>query len=353
VAKETRDTVDFEFKHHWDPDSRHDVVWGLNYRWTRDDIDGTWNTSFDPDSRSDNLWSAFIQDDVRLVTDRLWLTLGSKFEHNDYSGWEIQPNARLRFKPSANQMLWAAVSRAVRTPSRSDHDLCVNLASVTDPLGNVSVLRIQGNDDFEAEELIAYEAGYRWQPDPRFYLDLAAFYNDYERLRDIQNGSPYMETAPAPPHLVIPQRITNDMEGHTYGVEALATWKPADIWQLSASYAWIELDLHRVGPNANVSVPSEEGTSPTHQFHMRSYLDLPWQLHLDTEFYYVDRLKALNLDGYARVDLRLEWHPTPRWTFGMGIENLLDDAHIEFDDRAGLNASEMPRTVYGQVTLRF
>ena len=352
VAEEKRDTLDVEFKHHWDPEGRHDVVWGLNYRWTRDDIVGTWNTSFDPDSRSDNLWSAFAQDDVMLVTDRLWLTLGSKFEHNDYSGWEIQPNARLRLKPSADHMLWAAVSRAVRTPSRSDHDFRTNLISGADELGNVSVFRIEGNEDFKAEELIAYEAGYRWQPDRRFYLDLTAFYNDYEQLRDVQNSSsPYLETAPAPPHLVVPHLITNEMQGHTYGIETLATWKPVDIWQVSASYAYIELDLH--SPNTDGSLPPEAETSPKHQFQVRSYLDLPWQLHLDSELYYVDRLKALDIDGYTRIDLRLEWNPTRQWALSIGIENLLDDAHTEFDDRAGVNASEVPRIVYGQATLRF
>ena len=353
VAEESRDTIDFEFKHRWNPENRHDVVWGLNYRWTQDDIAGTWNTSFDPDSTSDNLWSAFAQDDIMLINDLLWLTLGSKFEHNDYSGFEIQPNARLRLKPAKGHMLWAAISRAVRSPSRSDQDIQLNLASGTDPLGNVTVMRVQGNKSFDAEDLVAYEAGYRWQPGQRFFLDLTAFYNDYKELRETPYDTAYLETTPLPPHAVVQQTISNTMEGQTYGVEALVTWNPLDIWRISAGYAWIDLDLHRVGDGVYAtSSPTDEGTSPEHQFQIRSYLDLPWQLQLDAELYYVDRLTSLDVGSYTRVDLRLEWAPTAKWIFSVSVENLFGDAHQEFADSAVV-ATEVPRTVYGQITLKF
>ncbi len=353
VAEESRDTIDFEFKHRWNPENRHDVVWGLNYRWTRDDITGTWNTSFDPDSTRDNLWSAFAQDDIMLVDDLLWLTLGSKFEHNDYSGFEIQPNLRLRLKPAEGHMLWAAVSRAVRAPSRSDQDVNLNLVSGTDMLGNVTVVRIQGNKNFDAEDLIAYEAGYRWQPSQRFFLDLTAFYNDYKELRDTPYGTVYVETSPLPPHVVVPQVISNTMEGRAYGAEALVTWNPLDIWRISTGYAWIDIDLHRVGNDVYATQTlTNEGTSPEHQFQIRSYLDLPCNLQLDAELYYVDRLKSLDVDSYTRIDLRLEWTPSPRWMFSVSVENLIGDDHQEFSDSA-VFATEVPRTVYGQVAFKF
>ncbi len=353
VVEEIRDTLDFEFKYHWDPHGPHDVVWGMGYRWTQDDIDGTWNTSFDPDHRSDDLWSTFIQDDIMLAADRLWLTIGSKFEYNDYSGFEIQPSVRLRYKPNDANILWAAVSRAVRSPSRSDHDLRVNLASMADPFGNVAVVRLLGDDDFDSEELIAYEAGYRWQPDMRFHLDLTTFYNDYDKLRRSETESPFFEFAPLPPHIVIPELITNTMKGYTCGFEGSATWRPVDFWRISISYAWIDLNLRKTGPGDNSGTPSEEGVSPKHQFQVRSYLDLPWNLHFDAEAYHVDDLASLDIDAHTRVDLRVEWTPNSTWSVSLNVENLFDDAHREFEDRGGITSTQVPRMVYGQVMLRF
>ncbi|MBC2694706.1 MAG: TonB-dependent receptor [Desulfobacteraceae bacterium] len=157
-----------------------------------------------PDSRDDNLFSAFVQDEIILVDDRLHLTLGSKFEHNDYTGFEIQPNARLMWMPHSRHSIWTAVSRAVRTPSRSDHDLRYNMVfppNTLYPGSQLAVSSLFGNNDFESEELIAYELGYRVQPMDRFSLDIVAFFNDYDNLRTYEQGEPFPEASPSPPHL--------------------------------------------------------------------------------------------------------------------------------------------------------
>ncbi len=349
VIEERRHTLDVEFQHRFKPHQRHDVVWGLGYRWTTDDTKGSANLWMDPDSRSDNLWSAFVQDDVMLWQDRLWLTLGSKFEHNDYTGFEIQPSARLRWKPTARHMVWGAVSRAVRTPSRSDHDIRFNLASANMPPFGVGVLRVTGDDHFDSEELIAYEMGMRWQPEQWFSFDVTAFYNEYDNLRVTDTGIPFPETVPFPPHVVIPQTIANGMDGETFGFEALTTLQPLDNWKLNFGYAWFDYNLDANGDSAE----NEGGLSPKHQFQVRSYLDLPWALSLDTELYYVDQLKSADVPSYTRVDMRLGWEPTPNVAFSLSIENLLDERHQEFPTRSGVVYSEVPRIVYGQITFRF
>lgn len=349
VIEERRDTINFDFKHHVKLPPNHEVVWGLGYRWTADDTKPSTNLWMDPDSRSDQVWNAFVQDDIMLWPDKVWLTLGSKFEHNDYSGFELQPNARLRWKPTPKHTVWGSVSRAVRTPSRSDHDIRVNLTSMNIPPAGLTVLRITGDDSFESEELLAYEAGIRWQKNENLSFDLAAFYNVYENLRIVESGSPFVETSPAPIHTVIPQVIKNGMEGETFGVEFLTTWKPLSNWKLSMGYAWFDADLDANGNSAE----NEGEMSPHHQWQLRSYLDLPWSLSLDTEIYFVDKLETFDIPAYTRLDLRLGWDPTPAWSLSLNIENALDDQHPEFPTRSGVIATEVPRIIYGQVTYRF
>ncbi len=349
VIEERRDTIDIDFKHHLRLPPRHEVVWGLGYRWTTDDTRRSTNLWMDPESRSDQVWNAFIQDDIMIWPQKVWLTLGSKFEHNDYSGFEYQPNARLRWKPTPRHTVWGSVSRAVRTPSRSDHDIRVNLTSMNIPPMGLTVLRITGDEGFDSEELTAYEAGVRWQQNENLSFDLATFYNVYDNLRVVEAGPSFFETSPAPPHLVIPQVIQNGMQGETYGLEALTTWKPVTSWKLCLGYAWFDADL-----DADGSIAEDEGEiSPHHQLQLRSYVDLPWSLSFDTEIYFVDKLKTLDIPAYTRLDLRLGWEPAADWSLSLNIENALDDQHPEFTMRSGVFATEVPRAIYGLVTYRY
>ncbi len=332
VTEEERDTFDIEVRHRWNPEGAHDVVWGLGYRWTGDRIENSEHISLSPDSRDTDLWSAFVQDDIALFPDRLWITIGSKFEHNDYSGFEVQPSLRLRAAPAENQTLWAAVSRAVRTPSRADHDCRITAAVVPDPRGNLAVVRILGTDDFDAEELIAYEVGYRWLPGERLSVDLAAFFNEYDDLRVSAPADPYLEPAPPPPHLVVPQYITNRKQGETYGVELGSTWQAADRLKLFFNYTWLRRHLSVFDPDTGRTAHSEVDSkgNPEHQVHLRAYLDLPWNLTLDTEIYYVSELEKRNNDGYLRLDARLGWSPWKNLEISLNGENLFDDGHTEF-----------------------
>jgi iron complex outermembrane receptor protein len=354
IIDEARDTVDLEFQHQWQVSERHDLVWGLGYRYTTDDTEGAFNTSMDPEDRDDHLFSAFVQDDIMLISDKVWFTLGTKLEHNDYSDFEIQPSARLRWKPTAQSTLWGSVSRAVRTPSRADHDLRVNLTARPDPQsGMVSVLRVTGDTEFVSEELTAIEAGFRWAPDPIFSLDLAAFYNIYDNYRSLEPGTPFMEFDPAPPHLVIPLVIDNKLDAETHGIEALLTWQPVVFWRLSASYAYLNVSMEPDEDSRDSESQEYERFSPDHQVQVRSYLDLPKNFSLDTMLYLVDEIPYWEVDSYARLDLRLGWDPSANWSFSLTATNLIDSSHLEFGDISGINASKVPSTIFGKVTWNF
>jgi len=230
--EEIRDTWDIDFQHRFAAGERHDIIWGLGYRYSADDFDNMYNIIIDPDSRHDDLFSAFVQDEIMLLENRLWLTLGSKFEHNDYSGYEIQPNARLFWAPHPKHKLWATVSRAVRTPSRVEHDMTVT-AAVLPPFPPVPfpiALTVKGDSDYDPEELMAYELGYRILPSKSLSIDLTLFYNDYDKLRSTELAQPVFNGV----YIEQPLFFDNKLKGETYGAELATAWQAA---------AWCRWDL--------------------------------------------------------------------------------------------------------------
>jgi iron complex outermembrane receptor protein len=357
VHQELRDTVDIEFQHRFAFGRWQEVVWGLGYRFTTDDLRGSSFVSFDPISRGDHLFSAFIQNDLTLVDNRFRLTLGSKFEHNSYTGFEVQPNARLLWTPHRQHTIWAAISRAVRTPSRFEDSVRASLAvfpglSPTCPAPLCEVVLVE-NRGFKSETLLAYELGYRVQPTPWFSVDLALFYNIYDDLRTVEPGTPFFQSSPPPARLILPQRADNRMDGQIYGVEVAAHWAVAERWKLALGYSWLQVQLHRDPSSRDVMAENAEGENPQHQVHLRSFLDLPYNLKFDTALYYVDKLTALNVPSYLRVDARLAWHPTRALEISIALQNLFDRRHLEFGPSLLVSPSEVERNVYGKILWRF
>lgn len=342
------DTYDLDFQHRFSTGRRHELTWGVGYRRVEDDLPNTFTVSFDPPSRGTDLWSAFVQDEIILRED-LRLTLGSKFEHNDYSGFEYQPSARMLWEMRPQHILWGAVSRAVRTPSRAESDFRVNTAASPGPELPVLV-SILGNPDVESEELLAYELGYRGRLAPRMHLDLAVFYNDYDGLLGPSPTPPLVETIPAPPHLLIPQRFTNELEAESYGVELAARWQVTQTWRLTTAYSWLKANVHDEPPLPDTR--ALQSNHPRQQLQIHSYLDLPHHLELDMAAYAVDSLPVLDIPAYTRLDLRLGWRPRPALELSLSFYNLLDDRHPEFDN-LDVVRSEIPRSLYGQIVWRF
>jgi iron complex outermembrane receptor protein len=358
VDSETRNTFDFELQHRFALAKRHDLVWGLGYRFTTDQIRNSPTIIFRPSSRGDHLFSAFVQDDITLVENRLRLTLGSKFEHNDYTGFEVQPNVRLLWTPHERHTMWAAVSRAVRTPARFDHTGRGNATtfpplSPSCPSPFPCELALLGGRNFESEELIAYELGYRSQLTPRFSVDIATFYHVYDHLLTGQPGSPFLELSPPPPHVVLPIRADNLMHGEGYGVEIAGTWNVTDRWRLGLGYTLLRLQLHLERPTVGTQGEGNEKNSPKNQFHLRSYLDLPYNLKFDAALYYVDSLPNKKVSSYVRGDARLGWNPTKSLDVSIALQNLFDRRHREIEPEFLANPTSVERSVYGKITWRF
>lgn len=356
--REVRDTYDADFQHRFRALDRHGALWGAGYRYTSDDTRET-SASFnvEPDSRPTEMLNAFVQDEVSFLDEALRLSAGTKWEHNDYTGSEWQPGARFALTPEPRQTVWGSVARAVRTPSRAEDGFSID--SSTLPPGALgpgtppALVRLIGNRQFDAEELVAYELGYRVIPVESLSLDFAAFYHDYSSLRTLEPGAPLSGGDPQAPRLVVPLRVDNQMEGETHGLEMAAVLRVRDGWRMEGSYSYLEMDLDPEATSRDTDSERAEGQSPEHRASVRSMLDLPHGFELDAWLRYVDALPALPVDPYVELDVRLGWNLTPRTELSLVGRNLLQSSHQEFEPLVlGGVASEVERSAYIKVTVK-
>ena len=353
VFSEYREKFDVDFQHHLALGNRHDVVWGLGVRNSDDSTVGSLGVSFNPANYNQTLLNIFAQDQIMLVHDRVYLTLGTKLENNTFTGTEIQPNGRLLWTPDDRHSLWVALSRAVRLPSRADTGLRANLAAFPGKGGSLNLLSVLGNPDFRSEELLAHELGYRIQPSKRLFVDVATFYNRYDSLLTLEPAAAFLESNPSPSHLVIPVRPDNKMHGKSYGAEVAANFNVTSRWKLSSGYTWLRLRLHPDASSNDSTAESAEGNSPSHQWVLRSQLTLPSNFEFDTTWYFVSKLANQNVPAYNRLDARLGWRFSEGLDFSLGIQNGLDPRHAEFGSGDLILSSQAKRTAYGRFTWRF
>jgi iron complex outermembrane receptor protein len=351
--------LDLDFQDGFHVGGSQQFVWGLGYRSIRDRNDSSFSVSLQPNRLTLNDFSAFLQDELSLVHNRLRITFGSKFEHNDFTGFEVQPNARLLWILTPNQSVWTAVSRAVRTPALTEEGLRLNSAVIppTTPVNPTSfpaVVAVFGSHQFQSEDLLAYELGYRVQVTSSLSADIATFYNSYSNLRTAEPGAPFLEGSPAPTHIVIPFVAANKMSGGTYGVELFADWRATPKWRLVGSYSYLQMDIRKNFDSQDPTPDSPNGSSPRHQWYLRSSIDLPKHFEHDTTLRFVDHLPSLNIPSYYSLDAHLGWRPVSQVEFSIGGQNLLDNRHLEFiPDFINTAPTEIKRAVYGGVTFKF
>jgi iron complex outermembrane receptor protein len=347
--REDRNTLDLDFRHRFDLGSRNELLWGAGYRLTMDDTESVPTIEFNPARRSDDVLSAFVQDEIRIVPSRWTLTLGSKFEHNDYNGFSSQPNVRLLFVPAPRHVLWSAVSRALRVPSRLESDL--SLTAIFNP-ATPTFIRVTGTNDFQPERLTAYELGYRVQPTDRLFVDLALFHNDYTRLLSLEPGTQFTETTPPPTHDVIPYFLLNRLGGDVRGAEMSAEWRPTASMRLTGSYSFLDMNIRPADNSLDTtSAPSTEGSSPRHLANVRSWFSLPWRLGLDATLRYVGSLESGDVDAYTEMDLVVSRDLPLGFEVSLAGQNLLSGHHREFG--AAGTAIEVERSLYGRLVRRW
>jgi len=333
---EDRNTYDLDYQIRWRAE-KHRLIAGLGYRLTEDENNNDpFRFPLTNPTRSDNLFSAFIQDEIELSPDKWYATVGCKFQHNDYTGFEYQPTARLLWIPTPLSMAWLSVSRAVRTPSRLESDYEALLL----PNFGVPVFpRVEGNPNLDSEQLIAYEAGVRSQPVEYFSWDVSVFYNDYEGLIDLAPSTPFA----APPFFYIPILFSNAIDSRAYGFETILNCDMTENWSIQSTYSFL-----RTGPqNLN-------STSPRNQLNIWSSWDIGRNWKADLIWRYVDNLPEERVANYNATDIRLAWAPPERaWELAVVGRHLFDAPRFELGDGTFVEELEIQSEVYGIVTLRY
>jgi iron complex outermembrane receptor protein len=351
--------LDLDFQHGFHVGDSQQIVWGLGYRSIRDKNESSFTVSLQPNQVTLNQFSTFLQDEISLVDNRLQITLGSKFERNEFTGFEIEPNARLLWTLTPNQSIWTAVSRAVRTPALTEEGLRLNSAVIppgtpSNPAPFPAVIAVFGSHQFNSEDLLAYELGYRVQATSNLSLDIATFYNNYSNLRTAEPGAPFVEGSPAPTDIVIPFVARNKMSGGTYGVELFADWKVVPKWRLAGSYSYLQMDIHKNLDSQDPTPDNPNGSSPRHQWYLRSSIDLPKHFDQDTTLRFVDQLPGLNVPSYYSLDAHLGWRPVTRVELSIGGQNLLNNWHFEFmPDFVNTSPTVVKRSIFGSITVKF
>jgi iron complex outermembrane receptor protein len=359
VFGDQESVYDIDFQHDIHLGESQELVWGLGYRSIRDSNGSSFTVALLPDHSNLNQYSAFVQDEVSLLDNRMHVTVGSKFEHNPFTGFEFEPNVRVLGTLTNKQSVWAAVSRAVRTPALTEEGLQLNVGIVppgTAPFNSPLPLveAIFGSPQFGSEDLLAYEVGYRVQATNSFSLDIAAFYNNYTNLRSAEPGAPILVGSPVPSYVVLPFVASNKMSGGTYGIEPFAEWKILPRWKLMGSYSFLRMNIHK---NANSLDPTPDlpnGSSPRHQYYLRSSLDLPKHFEQDLMLRYVDKLPGLNIPSYYSLDLHIGWKPVSQVQLSFGAQDLLNSQHLEFiPEFLNTLPTQVRRTFYGGIAWTF
>ena len=333
IFGEDLSTYDVDFQHRLHLGERNEFIWGLGYRQIDDDISNGSMLAFLPAEVTHRRYSGFLQDDITLLKDRLNLTLGTKIEHNDYSGAEVQPSIRALWKIDRRQVLWGAISRAVRTPSRIDRELFIPAQPP---------FLLAGGPDFKSENSLEYELGYRTHAHDRVSFSVSSFYNKYTDLRSTEQVNP--------PH-IIPIKIGNGLDGESYGVELTADYYVNNWWRLHGGFTEMRINIRPKPTSTDRSNGSGESHDPNRHLLVRSSFDVGRQVQFDSVFRFVSEIANQQLPGYAEMDLRLSWQPKPSLEFAVTGQNLLHDRHAEFGPP---NArQEIGRSVYGKIVWSF
>jgi len=350
-SDEDRDTFDFDFQNHIVLGRRQDLIWGAGYRHSADQTVGTIDQSFVPANYAGDLFNVFVQDQITLKPNRVSLYVGSKLQNNYFSGFDLEPSARLAWTPSNRRTFWAAISRASRTPSRRDTGLNAVLAALPGPAEVVLV----GNPNRKAEHVIAYETGYRAQPTDRLSVDMTIFLNDYHGLETLESLPPFFNPNSAPPLLVHPVSLGNKMYGTTEGLEASVKWKATNRWTLSPGYSFLQMHLHTESTSVDTaSVADAQGSTPRHQAQLRSHFEFSSNFAWDMSAYFVGRLPAQFVASYTRLDTQLTWRLAERMELSLVGQNLLTDHHAEFNDQLqSVNSSQVKRSAFAKITWQF
>lgn len=356
VSPQIFNTVDLDLQHRFSPGTQQDIVWGLGFRHNQYELINTETLSFTTTNVTNDIFSAFLHDEISLIPSKVSLIIGSRFEHNDYSGFSYQPNARILWTMTPHNSLWSSVSRAVRSSTKGEQEITYNYVTFADSDGSIKKYEIRGNPNFKSEELLAYEIGYRTEVMPLLSFDVALYYNMYKNLRVITPNKVYSKVTP--PYEVTEFILSNDMHGRAIGAEVSADWTPIDWWRLQLAYSYQNIKMQIDGAYIDeINKGNAEGGTPQHQVSLRSGFDIGRQVTVDLWVRGMDKLASIDgnsIPGYLTMDVRFAWKPVKNLEVSIVGQNLFHNQHKEFiPEYINTLPSEVVRSAYGKATWKF
>ncbi len=330
---ERRNTFDVDFVAHTPLPFRNQITWGAGLRFSHADNPFVVNgLEFLPPARTDSLYTAFLQDEIGLIDNRLSLTIGTKLLRTNFTDLEFEPSVRLLWTSSDRATWWAAFTHAVRTPSDAEEDFFLSGFTGQFVNGLPFMARFNANPNFAPEQMNGWELGYRRLLGKNVLIDIASFYNHYHDLFDEEiTGAPFLEDDPAPAHLLLPAQFRNGLMGMTKGVEIAPEWRPTERWRLRGAYSYLYMNLTKSASSGDIgTAPGIVGASPQHQVTAESSFDLSKALQLDVDFRYVSQLPAQLAPSYSTADVRFGWKFTKQLEIALSGRNLFQPHHPEY-----------------------
>lgn len=296
---ETRTTTDLDVVDRVLAGENNLISVGMGLRWSPSlVIPQSSSATLVPAKGSDHVHTGFVQDEIHLGN-ALTVTAGAKLQHNNYSGFDIQPSGRILWSRSEHMALWGGVTRAVTTPSDIEERFLLQGVSPT------LVVQVLGNPHFKSEDVLGFEGGYRGLASKRVLLDLSVFRNQYSRLQSF--GAAAVSTVGSTTYLSI--QYMNQIHGSISGFEVAPQISIAQPWRLNVAWSYINADFKADGATSDISstgsVNTYEKSSPRHQVNVQSMIDLPWKIHFDQVYRYVSALPAQKVGDYQTMDVHV------------------------------------------------
>lgn len=328
---------------------------GTGYRYLPSSLNNHALFGWSPNDGHQQLFNAFVHNEIGLVEDVLKLTLGTKVEHNDFTQWEVSPNARLAWTPTEQHTTWASVSRAVQVPGRNQNDVRQQIVPINQIFvaGLPTYVAYSGSTAIEAQEVIGYELGHRMRLREDVSVDLAAYYNVHDNLIFGFPDFTAITAGPVPGTLILPTTARSGGDGETYGFELATDYRPSADLRLRATYSLFSGDL--VHPLDGLYLDNRK--DPKHMVSLWSQLNLSDDIELDLMGRWVSGLRGRfqSITGYFGLDARLSWNATDNLEISVVGQNLIESSHLEYVEDSGVRAAAtaVPRSAYLQLTYRF
>lgn len=339
-------TYELDYQLTLPPLDNHNIILGAGYRKIDAEYDNTYAVSIDTEADDINLYSAYIQDEYTLIQDTLSITFGSKFEHHDFTGREIQPNLRISYTPSHGHFTWAAISKAVRTPSIAERGSLIQ-GGITQPI----TTWVQGNNDANSENVTSYEIGYRYFSSNVYTLDLSVFYTEYDNYLSFEQINP------------ITFQMDNKLSGRSYGFELASVWQPTPNWQLIANYSYLDIEMQENSDSTDpLSRMVLNGSYAKNMIKLHSAWDISNRWSFDSWIYYIDKVtipsnfalfQSLDVDETITTNVRLSWRARSDIELGLTLNNLFDSKTLESIGESLSLPTEIERSATLSVTWSF